>query len=1554
MSQKFTCRLDGEAGNIMGLLKNDFIFSVNRGDSVQFEIEGGSRFGNAKTELLVSENTNPPVVYKGTLVSNHWTCTVLFQTAGSIQLSLCNSSFSTAPDYIIVNPSLFLGNDQIPLESISFQTVLSRSLGPIDNWLNIFYDQHQLGYNFFHITPVQVLGGSHSLYCIKDPTELNPILFPGLSPAQRLVRLEDTLKTLDNSGIGCIVDIVLNHCAFDSEFVEEFPECTYNLTNSPYHTAAYCLDKALHDFSINISQKNIRNLHNKNKIETEKDLSTIMQILKLEVLPPLALHQYFQMDVPSILKKFEENFEEIEEISEKNLADLKGKGLEYFIRVHCLENEGEAKYSVSLKNKLVWKACKVIGHTRENSIKEVKKALPVINSYLLSRFDKHFAEILSNIEGDIRYHKLELCKGEITRNNPLVRRYFQELRNGHIVLHNGFIMGNKEVLKDFAGKENWHYFRRNVVIWADCIKLRYGESYQDCSPLWEKMAEYIRTMAKIFKGLRLDNAHGTPLQVSAYMLNEARKVNPNLYVMAELFTSESKLDAYFVKYLGFSGLVREAINSSDPKQQGSHVYEYGCGESSSLGKLEDTYLKNLSLFGFSKLERLKPKAVPAIFYDCTHDNPTPYERRKPHDAMSASAMLAMTNCTIASTRGYDEFLIKNLSVVSEKRVYSNYPITQINKINPSGEITVQITFSHEISQKVNTVDVKGEWDNWTDFFPLQRTSECNFLLHLGLSKNFLGRTLSYKFVLDQKNWVHDWKQPYQKSGGNINNVLKVADSAFCNIATGIYPTMRPAREFLNKLHSLMSIENYSEIYVHQCTNDVHMIIRQNPINASSYVMVTRSAFWDDPNPVSQYGLKLPGIMTEILFISVLSFPNKNFVEDPNFVKGLKGNLLVLSNFQEFGNIVREGNVDVMNLEKIPQGFVCILKTELINKDQIVELTRIYQEVENNYQGLLSGISLEGMNHLLWRCGNEELDVSGGQRDLYKVDGCKGINYAGIGGIAFEFLNLLGKNSLGHEICNNMRAGDWLIDYLHSRLIGYVPGKVSDYISKALSLIKNLPRGIIPKHFVKFVLTLFEACKRYQIEVLFGIEVKSRLEEWLYTAVSQFWADVPSASSSLYMASMSAGLPHFSTGFMRVWGRDTFIAFKGLLICTHRWEEAKSTLLTFAAVVRHGLIPNLLDSGKNSRYNARDATWFFMHAVRTYVEAAPNGAEILKERVKMIYKSDSQEEHHRNPHDIFQSFSEILQNIMQSHASGINFREWNAGSRIDSHMRDEGFNIKIKLSQKNGFIYGGNRWNCGTWMDKMGSSSKASNSGVPATPRDGAPIELTGLLFSTLKFLVSQYDLANFPHSGVILEGGARLEYCEWLAKIQENFEKNYFVPIEKDRISGYYKDNLGSSVSGSDFQVRPNMCIAMAVAPELFDRNNVLSALDVVQKELMPGLGTSQIGIKTLNDGDNAYRGFYENSNDSSDYYIAHGYSYHNGPEWVWPVGYYLQSVLEFMHDKELVMKSLKLHLDFIQKSDWMSLPELTNKFGEICTFSCPAQAWSISTLIEVVQKLDS
>ncbi len=110
--------------------------------------------------------------------------------------------------------------------------------------------------------------------------------------------------------------------------------------------------------------------------------------------------------------------------------------------------------------------------------------------------------------------------------------------------------------------------------------------------------------------------------------------------------------------------------------------------------------------------------------------------------------------------------------------------------------------------------------------------------------------------------------------------------------------------------------------------------------------------------------------------------------------------------------------------------------------------------------------------------------------------------------------------------------------------------------------------------------------------------------------------------------MSAGLPHFTTGFTRCWGRDTFIALSGLLIKTELYAEARQTILFFAQVMRHGLIPNLHDRGNNTRYNARDAAWFFLQGVKDYVSESEEGVKFLRTEVSLYFLSADQNEHNR--------------------------------------------------------------------------------------------------------------------------------------------------------------------------------------------------------------------------------------------------------------------------------------------------------------------------------------
>lgn len=73
--------------------------------------------------------------------------------------------------------------------------------------------------------------------------------------------------------------------------------------------------------------------------------------------------------------------------------------------------------------------------------------------------------------------------------------------------------------------KNFYYLRRRVSVWGDLIRIRYGENPGD-SPAWEHMTNYVKVMAKYFDGFRLDNLHGTQMNVAQFMIKEARKVRP--------------------------------------------------------------------------------------------------------------------------------------------------------------------------------------------------------------------------------------------------------------------------------------------------------------------------------------------------------------------------------------------------------------------------------------------------------------------------------------------------------------------------------------------------------------------------------------------------------------------------------------------------------------------------------------------------------------------------------------------------------------------------------------------------------------------------------------------------------------------------------------------------------------------------------------------------------------------------------------------------------------------------------------------------------------------
>jgi len=521
-------------------------------------------------------------------------------------------------------------------------------------------------------------------------------------------------------------------------------------------------------------------------------------------------------------------------------------------------------------------------------------------------------------------------------------------------------------------------------------------------------------------------------------------------------------------------------------------------------------------------------------------------------------------------------------------------------------------------------------------------------------------------------------------------------------------------------------------------------------------------------------------------------------------------------------------------------------------------------------------------------------------------------------------------------------GNWLLKYLIDR-INHT--KFRSSLENLSNPLFDMPRAFRPRFHLKFI---------SKISDLLFSAILHRLPEWMSS--SRFIRRAAVGAVAVYgrvkgaywpianaenIGSLSAGLPHFAEGIWRCWGRDTLIAMRGTLLLTNRVAEATAAVLAFGGAVRHGLVPNLLGEGKVSRYNCRDATWFWLHAVK---DLDSHGVNILEMKIKAGFKTDDAEFDAENAKEI--AIRDFVQYILQRHIDGIDFTERNAGEEIDRNMDQRGFAVKTRIDLKTGFPTGGNKWNCGTWMDKMGESEMGKNRGVPSTPRDGAPVEIVGLCFAVVAWLarVSQAKPGethiSYPHIGVTLPSGEILTWANWAHLIRRNFDKKFWIEP-----CGYYGDTYGSSVPGADSQFRCNFSIALAVAPKITNPSNAIRALKTVDETLISGLG-----LRTLDPDDVNYRPNYF-SDDALDPKIAKGANYHNGPSWVWPLGYHLLARLNF-DQSEGIEKLLAGHCDHLFTSDWMGLPELQNDRGSHCPGSCPIQAWSHATLIEVAHKM--
>ena len=160
----------------------------------------------------------------------------------------------------------------------------------------------------------------------------------------------------------------------------------------------------------------------------------------------------------------------------------------------------------------------------------------------------------------------------------------------------------------------------------------------------------------------------------------------------------------------------------------------------------------------------------------------------------------------------------------------------------------------------------------------------------------------------------------------------------------------------------------------------------------------------------------------------------------------------------------------------------------------------------------------------------------------------------------------------------------------------------------------------------------------------------------------------------------AGYPWFTD-----WGRDTFIALRGLCIAAGRLDDARDILLEWAGAVSDGMLPNrFADEGDTPEFNAVDASLWYVVAVHEYLEAASAAGR-------------------RVPPDERRRLQETVEAIVDGYARGTRH-----GIRLDA----------------DGLVAAGEPGVQLTWMD-------ARVGDWVVTPRIGKPVEIQALWLNAL-------------------------------------------------------------------------------------------------------------------------------------------------------------------------------------------------------------------------------
>ena len=648
------------------------------GTTVAFAMpERDAPFSLSVTDVLGRES-----VHRGFLSGGQWSCPVRFSTPGLCTLRLTWKSGleveSSPPSFLLVQPPW--------LEEARLLTVIPRSLGTVDTWLEQLRAQAALGYNVIHFAPVQLQNQYKSHYGLVNHLELNPNLFPGTEADRKLAlkQVVDGLKT--DLGVKCVQDIVLNHASAACPLFEQQSDSAFTQENTPYLAPAVELDLALQRLSREIARKSAEEWYPYgNEVSSEVHIDAAVNHITKAIVPDLHLEEYFLLEEK---KEIERIFEVGGKAKRATVTKFDLKEVQ-----QCVVGTGVRRWGTNVRRTQIDKSLLAACVAVETISKADATAIVTgVNAKLKKAWERVVEEIGKNVRAAIYHLKIAENNTEVTLESPLLKPYFVLLPTGEYAALNGFVMDDADVRLDIIRESAHNYLRRSVFPWRDCVKLRYCAQPSDNPALWQYMETYVRYVAATFDGIRVDNAHGTPMHVLRYMAHAAKQQNPSVAILAEICAPTKSQEKDFMS-CGIDLIIRESVHSRSAQ---------------SLGEL----IRKESKPALSTIPRahinLPIEPVPCILFDCTHDSETfPVQH-----ALPRAAAIAFSRCAIGSTRGYDDLLKARVSVVGERRKYPPACNSAINKF-PNTDSGTEVVLTYRTTETVWNVQVKGSWNNWT-------------------------------------------------------------------------------------------------------------------------------------------------------------------------------------------------------------------------------------------------------------------------------------------------------------------------------------------------------------------------------------------------------------------------------------------------------------------------------------------------------------------------------------------------------------------------------------------------------------------------------------------------------------------------------------------------------------------------------------------------------------------------------------------------------------------------------------------------------------------------